>query len=94
MSVNSVLNASNVFFSMRMVYLHSYCDLVNESAAHSVNFIAITVIKWEDPQMLAIDVKLHSPIESELKRFLLWGSNWSAVGIMPLSGLRHINTSN
>lgn len=67
--MNSVLNASNVFFSMRMVYLHSYCDLVNESAAHSVNFIAITVIKWEDPQMLAIDVKLHSPIESELNAF-------------------------
>lgn len=59
LSVNGVLNASNVFFSMRMVYLHSYCDLVNESAAHSVNFIAITVIKREDPQMLAIDVKLH-----------------------------------
>lgn len=55
--MNSVLNASNVFFSMRMVYLHSYCDLVNENAAHSVNFIAITVIKREDPQI--INVKLH-----------------------------------
>jgi len=64
--MNSVLNASNVFFSMRMVYRHSYCYFVNESAAHSVNFIAITVIKREDPQMLAIDVRLHSSIASEL----------------------------